>query len=361
MVAWECDVLSRARSLLDDEQEQRSLLWPRVWTLALMAVVALCMGCAASEVMPSGVAHHMSPEASQPSATSGSEPTAEQGANIGDEESAANYQFEGWDQQKASASDQPQTKSAQQGATAASSEQGFEPPSPTVVSYPVRDPLVRMNRAVFWFNHRAYSYALAPAARLYSQLIPQPARNGIGRFFDNLKVPMSLLNNLLQGRFQRAATNLARVSINSTLGLVGLFDPAQSWFGMPPAPAGFSGTLARWNVGAGPYLVLPLLGPADLRGASGMVGDALLNPIPYLLDQPESTVVVVADSFQDAAPLLPTYEQIYAQAEDPYVFFRNFYVQGRKRNMEYGPGFISGAAFGVGADAEAATASETGL
>ena len=333
---------------------------PSAWAATLVAAIGFSAGCTATKVMPPAVADPASTEASSADASAASDPIAAPGRGRSEEQAAADYQFAGWDQDEDSAPPLLQTESAPHESAATRADQAAKQPAATVVSYPVHDPLIRLNRAMFWLNHRAYRYALAPTARLYSQVVPEAARRGIGRFFDNIKVPISLVNNLLQGQFGRAATNLARLSINSTLGVAGVFDPAQSWFNMQPAPAGFAGTLAHWHVGAGPYVVLPLLGPADLRGASGMVGDALLNPIPYLLDQPESTVVVAADSFQDAAPLLPTYEQIYAQAEDPYVFFRNFYVQGRKRNAEFGPGFITGAAFGGGAGSDTAVKPEPG-
>lgn len=207
---------------------------------------------------------------------------------------------------------------------------------PTVVSYTeYRDPLIGMNRAVFAFNDFSYRYLLFPLARAYRWVLPDPVERSIGNFFRNLKMPISLVNNLLQGRPAGMGRNLARFGINTTVGLAGLFDPAAAWFRIEPAATGFDDTLARWGAGYGAYLVLPFLGPSSLRNGPGLVADYFLNPVPYLLESPESTAATGFDNFQRFAPGSERYLQLHRESKDPYLFFRNLHLQGLQRDAEY--------------------------
>lgn len=208
---------------------------------------------------------------------------------------------------------------------------------PTVVSYPeYRDPLIGMNRAVFAFNDFSYRYFLIPLARAWGWALPDPVERSIGNFFRNLKMPISLVNNLLQGRPLGMGRNLARFGINTTVGLAGLFDPATAWFGIEAADTGFDDTLARYGAGYGVYLVLPFLGPSSLRNGPGLVVDYFLNPVPYLLTPPESTAVTGLDNFQRFAPGAKRYLDLHRESDDPYVFFRNLHLQGLQRDADYG-------------------------
>ena len=209
--------------------------------------------------------------------------------------------------------------------------------APVVVSYAEPDdPWQPFNRAVFGFNDVSYRYLLIPASQAYDWLTPAPVQTALGRFFSNLAMPVRLINHGLQGDLRGAGTNLARFLINTSLGLAGLFDPAQSWFEIAPAPTDFSRTLHRYGAGQGHYLVLPLLGPTDVRGGTGRVFDAFLNPVPYLLNSPESTVVMGVDALQQQAPTLLNYRQLRDQSDDPYRFFRNLYFQREQRDDQYG-------------------------
>ena len=147
-------------------------------------------------------------------------------------------------------------------------------------------------------------------------------------------MPIRALNHGLQGRFAETGRNLLRFTINSTLGLGGLFDPARVWFDLERADTGFDETLQHWGVGRGAYLVLPLLGPSTVREGGGAVGDYALNPIPYLTEQPEQTALMLTDGFQGIVPALSSYETLRDQAEDPYVFFRELHLQGLKRDAQ---------------------------
>lgn len=206
---------------------------------------------------------------------------------------------------------------------------------PTVVEYPPPpDPLMPFNRAMFAFNDVAYRYVLIPLGRGYLRVTPEPVRTGIGNFFKNLRTPISAVNYLFQGEARPAVRSLVRFGINTTIGLLGILDPASA-IGFEPEKTTFEETLARYDAGQGVFLVLPLLGPADTRHATGLVVDYFFNPVHYLADGNEERLLRAGDTFQQFAPTGDEYETIRAKAEDPYIFFRNLYWQGARRDLEY--------------------------
>lgn len=194
------------------------------------------------------------------------------------------------------------------------------------------DPLEGWNRAIFGFNHVAYSYALIPLVKSYEYVLPDVVRSKIGNAFRNIREPLSLLNNLAAGEVKDAGTNLGRFLINSTVGLLGLFDPATAWFDLPAAKQSLADTLAGYNVGPGPYLVLPILGQNNVRGSTSVVSEVLLDPLRQVTSTPDTYYlqgVDAVDSFTDRARV---YETLYQQADDPYLYFRNQFLQGVKRD-----------------------------
>ena len=197
------------------------------------------------------------------------------------------------------------------------------------------DPLIGLNRAVFAFNDVAYRYALIPAAKAYRAVLPQAVRTSISRLFANLREPISMLNHLLQWEPANSGRNLARFGLNSTVGLLGLFDPAQAWFELQPTPTGFGETLEEYGAGYGVYLVVPILGPSDLRSGSGALVDAFSHPLPYVAENPEATAALVFDGFQSFTPQAERYQQLSAETDDPYIFFRNFHLQKLLRDAAY--------------------------
>lgn len=199
------------------------------------------------------------------------------------------------------------------------------------------DPLIRLNRVVFAFNDVSYRYVLVPAARTYLNVTPDPVRKGIGNFFYNLRTPIYAINHLLQGKPGRSATDLARFLVNTTVGIAGIFDPAQSWLELERETTSAGATLARYGVGYGAYLVLPFAGASNLRDGTGMFLDAQINIIPYLLDDPESTGLRIFDNFQLYAPVIEAYPEISAESQDPYIFLRNLHLQGLYRDSLYPP------------------------
>lgn len=145
-------------------------------------------------------------------------------------------------------------------------------PNDTDLMFDVYDPFGRMNRAVYRFNARFDETVHYPVARGYRRYIPREMRAGINNAFSNLREIPNTANNLLQGRIGRSARTTGRFAINSTVGLFGLFDVATP-LGLEPARTRFGDTLGRWGVGAGPYLVVPVLGPSNLRDGFGELTD----------------------------------------------------------------------------------------
>jgi phospholipid-binding lipoprotein MlaA len=140
-----------------------------------------------------------------------------------------------------------------------------------------RDPLEGFNRGVWGFNRTLDLVAIKPVTTVYRTVAPRPARRGLSRVLSNLSEPFSMINNILQGKPDRALRNFERFAINSTIGVGGLADHA-SGFGVAPANEDFGQTLARWGVNGGPYLVLPLLGPSTLRDGVGSGVAQLADP-----------------------------------------------------------------------------------
>jgi phospholipid-binding lipoprotein MlaA len=221
---------------------------------------------------------------------------------------------------------------AQESDSAALARAGIEP---DVVSYPeYPDPLIKFNRAIFGFNDVSYRYVLIPAARSY-QHMPAPVRSGIANFFNNIRTPIPLVNHLIQGKPGKAGIDLIRFAINSTVGVVGLFDPAAAWFHLERTDTSLSDTLIQYGMSHGVYLVLPLAGPSNVRDGTAMFADGYLNPLGYLLDNPESIAVRGFDGFQEFAPSAPGYLELRSRSADLYIFMRNMHLQGVQRDAEY--------------------------
>jgi phospholipid-binding lipoprotein MlaA len=137
----------------------------------------------------------------------------------------------------------------------------------------VYDPLEGFNRGVYRFNHYFDRYLFLPVVRTYDFLLPDYLEDRISGFVDNVFEFNNLLNNLLQLKWKGAGITLSRLIINSTIGIGGLWDPATGW-GLQRRTEDFGQTLGFYGIGNGPYLVLPLLGPSNLRDSFGIAGDA---------------------------------------------------------------------------------------
>ncbi len=198
----------------------------------------------------------------------------------------------------------------------------------------IADPLQPVNRGIFWVNDKLYFYLLKPLARGY-RIVPEPVRISVGNVFDNLLFPVRFVGNLLQLKAQRAGIEAGRFLLNSTLGLAGLFDPAQSLAKLQPQPEDFGQTFGNYGIGHGFYLVIPFFGPSSLRDGVGRVGDIFLDPLTYTgLTTLEQAGVKGFDRMNGLSLDKDTYEQIKHDALDPYLFIRDAYVQHRQAQVE---------------------------
>ena len=156
----------------------------------------------------------------------------------------------------------------------------------------IYDPLESVNRVIFNFNNVADKLILEPVAKGYRKL-PSPIQTGLGNFLNNLKMPLVVVNQLLQGQGGNAAETTGRFFINSTAGLLGLIDVAEK-VGLEQKQEDFGQTLATWGVGDGFYIVLPIFGPSNLRDASGMFLTSVTDPInAYAVTEGESWIIPV--------------------------------------------------------------------
>jgi phospholipid-binding lipoprotein MlaA len=191
-----------------------------------------------------------------------------------------------------------------------------------------RDRFERTNRAIYKFNDALDRGVAKPVAKAYVKVTPAPVRTGFSNFFRNLTSPTTILNELLQLKVKGFATDTARLVLNTTLGIGGLFDPA-SQLGLSAGNEDFGQTLGRWGVPAGPYVVLPLLGPSTVRDTVGFVGDQFTDPKSYVKDDYAYWSLTALSLVDQRAELLGT-DSVLARATDPYAFMRNAYLQRRE-------------------------------
>jgi phospholipid-binding lipoprotein MlaA len=148
---------------------------------------------------------------------------------------------------------------------------------------PYPDPLEPFNQTMFNFNIDVDQWVVTPVAKGYSYVMPEPGRQSVNNFFKNIGVIPRFANNLFQLHVYNAGDELARFGINSTLGVAGLFDVADSWFGMKQHNDDFGLTLGHYGIYSGPYIMLPFLAPSTARDTVGLVVDGLMNPMSWLL------------------------------------------------------------------------------
>jgi phospholipid-binding lipoprotein MlaA len=191
-----------------------------------------------------------------------------------------------------------------------------------------RDPWESFNRASFKFNDSLDRAVLRPTARAYVKVTPRLVRTGISNFFDNLETVNTLINDALQGKMRAAGTDTARLLLNSTLGLGGLFDPATA-AGLDKNDEDFGQTLGAWGVRSGPYLMLPLLGPSTMRDTVARGVDQFADPNQYLEDDSTRFTITAVEIVDLRAGLLELDAQL-AQSYDRYAFVRNAWLQRRE-------------------------------
>ena len=196
-----------------------------------------------------------------------------------------------------------------------------------------RDPLEPVNRGIYQFNDAVDTMVLKPAAEVYRGVLPRFVRTGVSNFFSNINDVLVALNNLLQGKVTDAASDAGRVVVNTTVGLLGLIDVATQ-VGLEKHNEDFGQTLGRWGVGNGPYLVLPFLGPSNLRDAVGRVADYKTDPLTYVDPTRDRNLLIGLRLVNQRAELLQATSIFETAALDPYEFLRDADLQ-RRRNLIY--------------------------
>jgi phospholipid-binding lipoprotein MlaA len=193
-----------------------------------------------------------------------------------------------------------------------------------------RDRFERFNRSVYKFNDALDHAVLRPVARAYVKL-PRQVRSSVNNFTTNLAYPTTVANDFFQGKVADGVSDAARIVVNTTIGIGGLFDPA-SHMGLERHTQDFGLTLGRWGVPSGPYLVLPLLGPSTVRDTVGLGPDYLLTyeivSRNLITNNWVSGGLFVVSQIDRRSQLLDT-DKLLDSTYDPYAFLRNAYLQRR--------------------------------
>ena len=204
---------------------------------------------------------------------------------------------------------------------------------PSVVSYgEPTDSLRFINEPIFTFNDTLYRYLLSPLANGYVKVVPKPIDNSIRNFFYNLREPLYVVNYLFQGEVSKSGKSFTRVLVNTTIGLFGLFDPANSLMALERDTTTFGETLAIYGVGQGEYIVLPLFGSSDFRDIVSLSFSYFAHPLNFINDEKVAMQLLVAGGSQEQIPNLVKYPRVLADVENPYEFIRNLYMQNSLRD-----------------------------
>jgi phospholipid-binding lipoprotein MlaA len=219
------------------------------------------------------------------------------------------------------------------GVSACASNSAPDANAVTVGGEVVHDPLEGMNRGIFAFNEVVDKNVLEPVARGYRWAAPKPVRTSVRNVLRNLKSPLVMGNELLQGDFEGFANASGRLFINTLLGVGGIFDVADMG-GIPYEPEDFGQTLAVWGVGNGPYVVIPIMGPSTARDATGMVVDSMVDPVriymfSHDLEWLHYTRIAVS-AVDQREELLDVIDDLRANSFDYYAAIRSAYYQRRQ-------------------------------
>lgn len=191
------------------------------------------------------------------------------------------------------------------------------------------DPLQPINRPVSVFNTKFNQYLLGPTAHGYVAVTPQFARTGVTHFFSNLATPNTIVNDFLQAKLVQGVSDTGRLAVNTTLGLGGLFDVASS-LGLDKHTEDFGQTLGVWGSGPGPYLVMPVKGPSDVRDAPGLAVAAATNPLFYVPYPYVTIPLALLGAVNLRANMEDAFELREQAAVDRYTFTRESYLQHRR-------------------------------
>lgn len=201
---------------------------------------------------------------------------------------------------------------------------------------PKSDPLRFWNRPFFHFNDKFYFWVAKPVSRTYGYVAPKPFRVAVDRGFHNLRWPVRFVGSLMQLKMGRAGAETRRFLVNSTVGIGGLFDPADRWFGWRRPPDEDLGqALGHWGVGEGFPFTIPLMGPSNLRDGLMVIPTMFLSPVPYLVTLvPDGLAVTAGEQMNYISLHIGEYESIKKDALDPYAFTRDAYSKNREKKIK---------------------------
>lgn len=188
------------------------------------------------------------------------------------------------------------------------------------------DPFEGMNRKVQAFNDEADRLVLKPVARGYISITSEGVRRSVSNFYDNFAYPITIVNQFLQGKFKLGFNDLGRFVVNTTVGLLGLFDPATD-MGLEHHDEDFGQTLGVWGFPSGAYFVVPLWGPATTRSGTGDIVSYFVHPTQLIEDENIRYAYFVGWAIQARASLLETEELL---SGDRYLFIRDAFLQRRQ-------------------------------
>ncbi len=203
----------------------------------------------------------------------------------------------------------------------------------------IADPLEPVNRYIFAANLAIDTTLIEPAATFYRDFVPDPARESVRNFLRNLETPILLANDVLQGDIDAAGVTGRRFFINSTIGILGLFDPAAE-MGLARRDEDFGQTMGHYGVGPGFYIVLPILGPSSLRDAAGNFVDYYLDPLNHYAENTDRGYITisrtVARGIDARSRTIETLDEIERTSIDFYATIRSLYHQRRQSDIRNG-------------------------
>ncbi len=199
----------------------------------------------------------------------------------------------------------------------------------------VCDPLEPVNRAVYSFNAFLDKILFKPIAKTYKKVVPEVGRKGISNFLTNLTEPVTFANSILQADAENTFTTFWRFTINSTIGIAGLFDVAKHG-GLEHRSEDLGQTFGKYGIGNGPYLMLPIMGPSNVRDLFGSVGDSFMDPYNYAVDAYGIAGRGVLEGLDTRTDLLEIIDDVEESSLDPYATFRSLYTQKRMDEIRNG-------------------------
>jgi phospholipid-binding lipoprotein MlaA len=215
------------------------------------------------------------------------------------------------------------------------------------------DPLEDTNRAIFSINQEVDRNVLVPVAQAYRTVVPPPAQESLRDFLRNLNHPVIFANDVLQGQPELAANTLGRFVVNTTIGVGGMFDVA-SRIGIPYHTTDLGVTLATWGFDSGPYLVLPVLGPSNVRDTVGMIGDSFADPGGQVAASYHKYYAslgrTVAEGIDIRSRNIESLADIERTSLDYYATIRSLYGQRRAAQIRHENSNLPNPGLGAGGD-----------